>query len=146
MRRVNIYAESETAAFRKKKRMAGYVLELVDSENRTETTRDGWFEMDGTWNEVVMKAFIMALGRMTMPCEIHLHTQNRAILDMIGNNMAGWKEKGFRNAKGEPIRNAMLWQDLANECENHTVIPESGDHSFRSWMMETMKKRRLADV
>ena len=142
MRRVNIYAEADTATFRKMGRWIGYVLELVDIEGATVATCEGWLKVDATWNEAILKAFIEALSRMNRHCEVHLYTQNKVILDMIDNNLDTWKKTGYRNTKGNPIRNAQLWENLAERCTGHLIIPEEGVHPYYHWMLDKMKREK----
>ena len=144
MRRVNIYAETDTATFRKKGRWIGYVLELVDIEGQTVATKEGWMEVDETWNGAILQAFIKALSKMNRNCEIHLYTQNKVILDMIDNNMDTWKKNGYRNSRGTPIRNAQLWEKLAERCSGHLIIPEDGAHPYYHWMLDMMKRQKYA--
>ena len=140
MERVNVYAETNTCTFKKIRRAAGYVLELVNEENDTVATVQGWSINESTWNEIILMTFISALTRLNRPCELHLYSQNKAVLDLIENNLESWKENRFRNSKGEPIRNAKLWEELATLCEGHLVITERGTHAYYHWMHYTLKR------
>ena len=64
------------------------------------------------------------------------------ILDMIDNNMDTWKKTGYRNTKGNPIRNAQLWESLAERCTGHLIIPEEGVHPYYHWMLDKMKREK----
>ena len=138
MRRVNIYAETYTCAFKRTRRVMGYVLELVDIEGNTVTTTDEWDVQESTWNEGVLKAFIRGMSRLNRPCELHMYTQNKVILDLIENNLEGWIKNGFKNSKGQPIKNAQLWEQMAAACRGHLIMLEEGVHSYYHWMQDRM--------
>lgn len=141
MRRVNIYAECYTASFKKSRRAIGYVIEAVDIEGNTVGTTEGWSVEETTWNEGILMAFIKALSRMTRPCELHLYTQNKVILDLIDNNLYTWTKNGFKNSKGDKVRNAQLWESFARESEGHEVLPEEGLHPYYHWMQDKLKRQ-----
>ena len=143
MKRVNIYAEADTATFKKTGRWIGYVIELVDIEGNTVATCEGWMKVEDTWNGAILQAFTKALSRMTKCCEIHLYTQNKVILDMIDNNLDTWKKNEYRNSKGKPIRNAELWRSFAEGCSGHLILPEDkGPHSYYHWMLDKMSREK----
>ena len=141
MKRVNIYVETHTCMFKRTKRAIGYVLELVDIEGNTVTTADEWSVKDSTWNEGVLMAFIRGMSRLNRPCELHLYTQNKVILDLIENNLEGWMKNGYRNSKGDPIKNAKLWEELAKACRGHLIMPEEGVHPYYHWMQDKLRKK-----
>lgn len=138
MQIVHIYAESETADFRSMDRGVGYVLEAVLPSGKT-VTREKFQWMTGTYNEVILRAFNEALGRMTGSSEIHLHTQDKYILTAIDRYLDTWEVNDFRNAKGEEISSAVHWKAFAKLIENHLVCVEPGHHSYLNWMINEMK-------
>lgn len=143
MRRINIYAETKPQSFKRAGRAVGYVLELVDIEGTTVATATNWEWQVSTWNEGILQAFVSALGRLKSPCEVHLYTQNRTILDLFDNNLDKWMQTGYRNSRGQEIRNAQLWRQLAGACRGHLMLTEETHgavHPFYHWMMDQMDK------
>lgn len=139
MKVVHIYAESNTENFRCIDRGVGYVLELVT--NKATYTRENFWLKIGTYNEAILSAFNEALERMTEKCEIHLHTQNKFLLNMIGSpTQALWEKSGFRNSKGKEIANADLWKEFAKVADGHKITTEEGIHSYYRWMQEQMDR------
>lgn len=139
MKVVHIYAESNTENFRCIDRGVGYVLELVT--NKATYTRENFWLKTGTYNEAILSAFNEALERMTEKCEIHLHTQNKFLLNMIGSpTQALWEKSGFRNSKGKEIANADLWKEFAKVADGHKITTEEGIHSYYRWMQEQMDR------
>lgn len=141
MRRVNIYAECYTATFRKSRRAIGYVMELVNIEGETVCTTEGWSIEETTWNEGILMAFIEALSRMTRPCELHLYTQNKVVLDLIENNLHTWARNGYTNTRGDRIKNAQLWESFAKGSAGHEILPEDGMHPYYHWMQDKLKRQ-----
>ena len=45
-----------------------------------------------------MMAVIMALGALTEPCAVTLHTDSRYVIDGITKWVHGWKKRGWINA------------------------------------------------
>lgn len=142
MRRVNIYAEALPATFKKMPRAFGFIMELVDIVGETVQTTDGWTVEETTWNEAVLKAFVAALAKLRRPCEIHLYTQNKVVLDLFDNNLETWEKNGYRNARGEPVKNATLWELLSREGKDHLILTEEGVHRFYHWMMARLEEEK----
>ena len=115
------------------------MLELVT--NKAKYNRANFWLKIGTYNEAILSAFNEALERMTEKCEIHLHTQNKFLLNMIGSpTQALWEKSGFRNSKGKEIANADLWKEFAKVADGHKITTEEGIHSYYRWMQEQMDR------
>lgn len=138
MQIVHIYAESETADFRRIDRGTGYVLEVKLPSGKT-VTREKFEWMTGTYNEVILKAFNDALSRMTEKCEIHFHTQNKYILTAIDRYLDTWQGNHFKKSSGEAISGASLWEEFSDRISGHLVQTEEGHHSYLTWMLNEMK-------
>ena len=128
-----------TENFRCVDRGVGYVLEMVTAKGTY--TRESFEWKTGTYNAVILEALGEALARMKEKCEIHLHTQNKFLLNMIGSpTYVLWEESGFRNSKGKEIANADLWKVFAQAAEGHRITTEEGIHSYYRWMQEQMDR------
>lgn len=145
MREVHIYAETDIKAFERKKRMAGYLMEVTLANGKPATASE-FYQTEGTYNAVILEALAKALERMKEKCELHLHSQNAYVLGTIdGPNLATWEKTGFRNGKGERIKCAELWEKVCEGMQGHLVTTESGFHSYYSWMMTEMKHQKPED-
>lgn len=85
MRRVDIYIETDSTSPRPHVRKYGYVLEC-DLRGRP-VTREGFGQTEGTYNQSVLIALAEALVRIKQPCEIHIHSGNEFVLNMVDNNL-----------------------------------------------------------
>ena len=57
-------------------------------------------------------AVIEALSALTRPCDVVLHTDSQYVQKGISEWIHGWKERGWKTAAKEPVKNADLWQAL----------------------------------
>ena len=145
MREVHIYAETDTKAFESRERMVGYLLEVI-LPNGKPATKAEFYQTTGTYNEVILDALVKALERMKEKCELHLHTHNTFVLGTIdGPNLSLWEKTGYRNAKGEKIKCAELWERFAKGITGNLIATEAGSHSYYNWMITEMKRLKPED-
>jgi len=74
------------------------------------------------------------LMRMNQACEIHIHTENTYILNMMENNLESWAENGFISSKGTPLENQEEWKKLWQQSVKHLLVAEAGKHPFSEWI------------
>ena len=134
---IDIYIECSSASPKEKERQYRYLLECRSLPGNT---RSGGDFMTGTFNMVTMTALIQALERIKWPCTVYIHCRNEWMLNMISHQLHIWKEKDFRNSKGNLIANAGLWQRITELTEEHEVITVAGKHEYSNWMTEEMRK------
>jgi len=132
VKRVNIYIGINPANTRKSKKRYGFVMECVIDE--VPHTRDQFGEVEDTYNGAVLQAINAALGRMNQSCEIHIHTENKYILNMIDTNLDLWAGNGFTNSKGKPLENQDEWRMLWQQSIKHMMVTEPGRHPFSEWI------------
>lgn len=137
---VNIYIETDSAFPRSSEKSYGYVLECIIRS--IPYTREGFGAVKGTFNEAILTAAKEALNRINTRCEVHLHTRNSYVLDMIDRNLDKWAENNFTGSNGQKIKNADLWKavfEAAGECN---IVPEPGEHSYSRWIREEIERRK----
>lgn len=78
-------------------------------------------EPDTTNNRMELTAVIRALNALTQPCEVHLHTDSRYVIDGITKWIFGWQKNGWKNAGKKPVTNADLWQELLSAVRPHRI-------------------------
>ena len=74
-----------------------------------------------TNNRMELTAVIRALGALNQPCEVHLHTDSRYVIDGITKWIFGWQKNGWKNSQKKPVLNADLWQDLIAAVRRHKI-------------------------
>ncbi|GAB4060199.1 ribonuclease HI [Catellatospora paridis] len=74
-----------------------------------------------TNNRMELTAAISALEALTRPVTVHLHTDSTYVRDGITKWMHGWRRNGWLTSDRKPVKNADLWQRLAEAVARHTV-------------------------
>lgn len=140
--KVNIYIETSSTYQGITDRKCSYVLSV--SIRNEERTREGFGHLEGTWHQAVLVTLAEALERMTVPCEICVHTRDAYVCSRISNleNLAG---SDWKDSKGELIKNAEEWQRIYTAVhalpEAHKLSGKSEKHSYSGWLQEEMEKR-----
>ncbi|TNF35099.1 MAG: ribonuclease HI [Gammaproteobacteria bacterium] len=94
----------------------GALLRYGDSEKRlnggaAETTN----------NRMELTAAIEALNALREPCKVSLTTDSEYVRKGMTEWLAGWKQRGWKTAAKQPVKNADLWQALEAACARHQV-------------------------
>ncbi len=74
-----------------------------------------------TNNRMELMAAIQALEALSRSCEIDLYTDSQYVRQGMMEWISGWKKKGWRNSKKEPVKNVDLWQRLDALSQNHQI-------------------------
>jgi ribonuclease HI len=78
-------------------------------------------EPDTTNNRMEMMAALRALKALTRPCEVHLHSDSKYVIEGMTRWIHGWQKKGWISASKKPVRNADLWHDLIEAAAPHRI-------------------------
>jgi ribonuclease HI len=74
-----------------------------------------------TNNRMELTAAIQALEHLTRPSVVRLHTDSTYVRSGIMSWLAGWQRNGWRTSDRKPVKNADLWQRLADAVTRHEV-------------------------
>lgn len=141
--KVDIYIETSSTYQGSTDRKCSYVLSV--SIRNEERTREGFGHLEGTWHQAILITLAEALERMTVPCEICVHTRDAYVCSRIAKleDLAG---SGWKDSKGELIKNAEEWQRIYSAAhalpDAHKISGISGKHSYSEWLQEEMEKRK----
>ena len=78
-------------------------------------------EQHTTNNRMELTAAISALEHLKRPCSVTLCTDSRYLQQGIREWLAQWRQKGWRTASGQPVKNLDLWQRLETAAHRHQV-------------------------
>ena len=78
-------------------------------------------EAETTNNRMELSAAIESLNALTQPCTVELYTDSTYVKDGITKWMQNWQRNGWKTAAKKPVKNAELWQALADAIERHNV-------------------------
>jgi ribonuclease HI len=74
-----------------------------------------------TNNRMELRAAIEGLRALREPCEVEFFTDSQYLRQGITSWIAGWKRRGWKTLKDEPVKNADLWTELDAAAHGHTV-------------------------
>ncbi|MBS3872037.1 MAG: ribonuclease HI [Firmicutes bacterium] len=69
-----------------------------------------------------LKAAVMALAALKMPCAVTLYSDSAYLINaFVQNWFAKWEVNGWLNSKKQPVENADLWRELRSLAKEHRV-------------------------
>ncbi len=74
-----------------------------------------------TNNRMELMAAIEGLAALTESCQVSVTTDSKYVRDGITEWLANWKQRGWKTANKQPVKNADLWQRLDAEVQRHNV-------------------------
>lgn len=74
-----------------------------------------------TNNRMELTAAIRALEALRRPATVHLHSDSQYLQKGITEWIRNWQRNGWRTADRQPVKNADLWQRLAELAGQHRV-------------------------
>ena len=74
-----------------------------------------------TNNRMELLAAIIALETLTRPCQVRLTTDSQYVKQGITQWITHWKQRGWKRANQEPVKNEDLWQRLDTVTQQHQV-------------------------
>ncbi len=78
-------------------------------------------EAHTTNNRMELMAAIMALETLTRACEVRLHTDSKYVLQGITEWLPGWKQRGWKTASKQAVKNDDLWRRLDAAVARHHI-------------------------
>lgn len=79
------------------------------------------YQAETTNNQMELMAAIQALEALKHPCKVILTTDSQYVRQGITEWIEGWKRKGWRNSKGEAVKNKEFWQRLEQATQPHEI-------------------------
>lgn len=96
---------------------------------------------DATAHQLALTGFSKALDRLGKPCEIEVYTDSRYLESTFRQQwLSRWKQEGWKNAKGEPVKNAEQWQEICGKVASHSVNITFSEHTeYSEWQRMQMR-------
>lgn len=100
----------------------GAILRFVDPSGGVHQKElSGGFERT-TNNRMELLGVIVALEALKASCEVAVYTDSQYVVKAFTDRWVdGWKRRGWKNAKKEPVKNQDLWMRLIAALEGHRV-------------------------
>ena len=85
-------------------------------------------ERETTNNRMELMAAIQGLEALTRPCAAKVYTDSKYVVEGITKWLPGWKQRGWKTASKQPVKNVELWQRLDKIASHvgHRMIPHDG--------------------
>jgi ribonuclease HI len=145
MKEVNIYIDTyHTGHLKKGTGTYSIVLEYI-TEKKEPFTREYIDGIQGTTkHRTELLACIVALNYIVLPCEITLRINSKYVTAAINEDTwISWLNTG-KNAKGEPVKNLDLWQQLFELADKHHVIFRfTAMNAYSLYMSGLIKKTEI---
>ena len=78
-------------------------------------------EAHTTNNRMELTGAIAALEVLSRPCHIRLHTDSKYVQQGISEWVHGWKQRGWKTASKQPVKNEDLWRRLDEAVARHKI-------------------------
>lgn len=78
-------------------------------------------ESNTTNNRMELMAAIQALAALETSCIVELYTDSQYVQKGISQWIVAWKQRGWKKADKQPVKNADLWEALDRETAKHQI-------------------------
>ncbi|MFO0872681.1 MAG: ribonuclease HI [Phycisphaerales bacterium] len=76
-----------------------------------------------TNNRMELLSVLSGLRALGKPCAVELFSDSEYVVKGLGEWMDGWKAKGWKRGRNEPVKNVDLWQELDVLRGRHDLRP-----------------------
>lgn len=135
MKQVNIYTASTIRGPRRRSGRTGYILEYIPEHSDKATVGKIELVENMTEQQAALTVINHALRRITGDCQIRIFTECEAILTAFKSHLPGWIKNDWKNAKGQPVKNASEWQEMLNLLNGKPCEIMKGAHEYRKWLL-----------
>ena len=78
-------------------------------------------ERETTNNRMEMMAIIQGAEALKRGCNVDIYTDSTYVMKGMTEWLEGWKQRGWRTASKQPVKNVDLWQRLEKALDRHEV-------------------------
>ena len=78
-------------------------------------------ERETTNNRMEMMAIIKGAEALKRGCSVDIYTDSTYVMKGMTEWLEGWKQRGWRTASKQPVKNVDLWQRLEKALNRHEV-------------------------
>lgn len=79
------------------------------------------YEAETTNNRMELMAVISGLEALKKPCDVHVFTDSKYVLQGMTEWIYGWKARGWKTADKKPVKNDDLWIRLDEAARRHSL-------------------------
>lgn len=140
---VNLYIETDLHGPRRQDGAAMYILETQTSKGTA--TRDKLIPIPSTTeHHLVLEALEDALRRINQSCQVEIYLSDPYVAGAIdGGLVQQWQIRNWQTARGDPLKDADLWEAISRYLRKHVVTIHAGEyHGYSSWMQGQLKQHK----
>jgi ribonuclease HI len=78
-------------------------------------------ESSTTANAMLIRGAAAALGALTRPCQVTVHSDAKYLVNGASSWVRGWQARGWQTRDGNPVANQAEWQALLDAARPHRV-------------------------
>ena len=147
MKEVNIYIVTSINNPRRVRNGAGmYLLECIRNGTPC-TVQEAVYFGDSCEVEMTLKLLIAALKRFRERSNVKVYLGCRHVLWCFTEQWyIRWRNNDWQHESGKPIKNAELWKTLIPLIEEHEFNVIDEEHTYKSWMLEEIRKEQMKNV
>lgn len=139
LKEVRLYIETSIRGPRRQTGAYAYVLEYRAAAGPVTLTEVKAIP-DTTEHQSLCMGILAAVKRLKS-CDLTICTSSGYIQAVFECWMDNWIANGFKTAKGEPIKDAEKWQEIAERLNGLPVRAEIAmEHTYRDWMLREVDK------
>ena len=154
---VDIYTETTWKGPRRQTGLLAYIIVIRYGSGHEDYTQKRLMKMkDASMQEAELLCLAVALrdaakmNRITAGTDLNVISSNPWVKNMAEANLQSWKEKDFKNCKGEDIKYKDWWKAIAEIMDQKKVhfVQEhevgSGLDRYQPWLREQLDKNKQA--
>lgn len=140
MEEIRVFVATSWKGPERKDGVAAWLAECM--RHGEPVTRQGFVHLeDGTQARGTLMALANALCILKKPCSIRIYVDCGHVRNAVQNGWhRQWQENGWKNAKGQRVRNAEIWEVLMKKAAPHTYTAESGRHEYTTVMQDAVRR------
>lgn len=146
MRELNIYIETGIRGPCKRNGIVGYIIEMRTEKGPATLTNFIRVE-DVAENRAVLCAVTAALSRIKEKCVLNIFTNSNYLYlgFEIENRAQKWAQAGWKNRKGQEIKNLDKWQETLNLLNGSLYRFHLNERNeYGDWLARETEKRQAA--
>lgn len=80
-------------------------------------------ERETTNNRMELLSVIHGLRSLEKSCDVEVFSDSQYVIKGLNEWLDGWKAKGWKRGRNDPVKNVELWQDLDELRNRHDLRP-----------------------
>lgn len=142
MKHVAVYIDTSLKGPRRGNGVCQYIIAYEALNGKTADTGSRISREDTTENQLTAAGLAAALLRLKTPCSISLYLECPYAAAVLQNGWyQEWRYSGWMTAKGKPVQDAGLWQEIETLLCPHTIqVFLKQPHPYREWMRRELLK------